>query len=524
MKCASLYPLFLLLSLFTFVSALPVDVQGVRPGAEFQVRDVVPEYSQRELSPLEKRDIAALTYLFTTLNTTGTGVTLVKGAISVSLTEQQIIKFIANLIEQKNLTYLLEVADQSGLGLDIVLLVLTHYETIPGLTKIINLYKGNSNSTSSSSSSSSSSGGILGTLLSGVTSTISSIFGLGSTSTSTSTSTGTSTSSTSSSTGTSTSTSSSGGILGSILSGVGSLFGLTSSSSSTSTTSASASAAATATATSAAATATSTATSTSSSGVLGSILSGVGSLFGLSGSSSSASTTSTVAASTATAVVGTATSLTGTTTALVATTTTAAAVTTSKTSTLTTATSTSTDVILSVLSGVTSVISSIFKREDLTAEELAEEIEALFKREDIDNGLLLQELVARMDDESLDAYDKRDLLDTIYSQIIGIIGTNSNIELIAESLQKSGLGINVIYNALVDSGFYNFDVDLVRYLVTNKIITLSSLFLALLNSGLLLSVVGDIIGNTTYIKLVLNFVLAIFNGTIDIWALISALF
>lgn len=469
MRLCSYYPIFLLLSLFTVTSALPVDVQGLNPAGEFQVRDIEPGFTLRELSPLEKRDNAALTYLFTTLNTTGTGVAAVKAAIEVSLTQQQIIKFIANLITTKNLTSLLEAADESNLGLDLVLLFLEHYEVWPGVIAIVEDYKGESSNstTSSSSSSSSSSGGIISSLLSGVTSVVSSIFGLGSSSTSSTSSTSTSTASATatSSTATSTSTSSSSGGL---LSGILGLFGLDSSSSSTTTTAAT------------------TATSTTATAVAG-----------------TATTAATTTATTAAATTGTATT-TGTTT---------------KTSS-TAAATTTTSVAGSILSGVTSIISSIFKRDDLSSEELEE----LLKRSDINIAALLTEINARFEDEGLDQVEKRDIVDTVYSEVIALIGSNANIELVCESLDKSGLGVNVVYNAIVDSDWYDFDVNLVKYLVDNKIITLSSLFTALLDSGIVLSIAGDIIGSTTYLKLVLNFVIACFDGTIDIWGLISLFF
>jgi len=119
---------------------------------------------------------------------------------------------------------------------------------------------------------------------------------------------------------------------------------------------------------------------------------------------------------------------------------------------------------------------------------------------------------------------KRDLLDIFYQNIISLLGSNGTMLDICESLDKSGLGVNVAYNAIVDSGFYDFDVKLVKYLVTNNYISLLSLLSALLSSGVALSVVGQIVGNSTYTRYVINLVIAIFTGKVDILGLITALF
>lgn len=170
-------------------------------------------------------------------------------------------------------------------------------------------------------------------------------------------------------------------------------------------------------------------------------------------------------------------------------------------------------------------IFGINKRDEV--EELfgSDEFVALLK----DNGISVEDIATAIQTRSLQSMDdpelaKRDLLDVFYSQVIAIIGTNSNIEDIAESLDRSGLAINVAYNALVDSGWYDFDVNLVKYLVNNQIVTLLSLGKALWSSGVIFSVFGDIVGNTSYTKLVINFVIAILTGKVDVISLITALF
>lgn len=154
---------------------------------------------------------------------------------------------------------------------------------------------------------------------------------------------------------------------------------------------------------------------------------------------------------------------------------------------------------------------------------MSPEVHEFLRQRDVPMDDLLEVLATRADTEEGELA-KRDVLDLLYSQIIGIIGTNGNIEDIAESADRSGIAINVVYNAFVDSGFYDFDVNLVKYLVNNNIITLKGLLSALWSSGIVLSIAGDIIGNTTYLSLVLNFVIAALTGKVAVVPLITALF
>lgn len=479
------WPIFVVLSLFTFTSALPVDIGG--KVNELQMREVEEESASAVDFALDKREIKALTVLFQSINNTA-GIQLIKGACTNALTQPQIIKFVGNLVEEKSLETLLQVADQSGLGLDIVLLILTHYETIPGVTKIIKQYKGtassgNSTSTDSGSSSSGLSGGLLGGILGG----IGSIFGIGGSSSSSS-SPSASSSPKSSSTAAPTnngSSSSSGGLLGGLLNGIGGIFGLNSGSQRSSPSSS----ASRTTATPAAAGAT-TATAP-----------GLDLLSGL--TTPTGTTTPPVVTGTPAVVVATTTSRTSTSTPAAAATTTAGGP-------------------ISNLIGTVTGLFGFVKREDLDTFLMNEGMHDILRRNNFPVDEALAQVYARSEDDQELA--KRDLLDVLYSQIIAIVGTNSNIEDIAESLQKSGLAVNVIYNAIVDSGWYNFDVSLVKYLVNNKIVTGSGLISAVFSLGIALSIVGDIIGNTTYLRYVINFVLAVLSGQIDVFSLILALF
>lgn len=476
-------PFFVFLSFLSLSWALPVDIEKL---PLYQLRD---DISPAPVSPLEfeKRELFLLTQLFKGLNNTA-GVSLIKGACQVSLTQQQIIKFVANLIEKKGLDTLLKTADDSGLALDLVLLILTHYETVPGLTAIVKKYKGTatssgsgsgtsgsgtstglSSTTGSSSSGSSGSGGLLGTV---------------------------------------------GNIVGGIVGGIGSIFGL---SSGTTGSSGSSGSSTTARTTAAATTArTGTATGLATGTATGTLTLSTG-------------TTTTVATGTARTGVTTGTTTPGTgaaaTTGTPATGTTTRATTTSTRASTTTA---ATDPISSIL-GIVGGLFGINKRDEIASLLSNDEFLAALRESGIPVDELLQNFQQEFQKRSLDTEEdrelaKRDALDLIYSQIIGIIGTNSNIEDIAESLQKSGLAINVIYNALTDSGWYDFDVNLVKYLTSNNYISLLSLGSALWSSGVIFSVAGDILGNSAYTRLVIQFVLAILSGSVPVIALITALF
>lgn len=542
-------PIVAIFSLLSFSTALPIELQALRARDEFNVRleaDVSPAF----VSPLDKRENTLLTQFFTSLNKTGTGVTLAKAAVRTPVIDDQIVKFVANLIEEKNLTYLLEVADSSGLALDLVLLVLTHYEFIDGLTDFVKYYKGNSNLTSSGSgggggliggllgglggllggggslgsnntTSSGSGGGLIGNLISGLTG---GLFG------------GSSSSSNNSTSGTSSGGSGSG-LIGSLLGG---LFGGSSGSSGSGSSSGNSGASATTsrpastgtasgsgsggiggllgglfggssaaggassapaadTAAPAAATTSNTAAAATSGGVLDGLLGGLG---GNSESAGAAATSSPAGAAAATsAPVGGAAETAPTGTA-------AGAPAGANTATGTGAGSAATT-SGSALGGL---LDNLLKRDD---EELAKrDVEAITEH--------LHELAKRA--ETASYLERRDIWDSVYQQMIRLIGSDANIEDVAVSLKKSGLAINVIYNAIMDSDWYGFDKKLVKYLVDNNIVTWSILFRSLIDSGVVLLVIGDIIGNSDYIKLVIDFVIAIITGRVNVIGLILAFF
>ncbi|SGZ52886.1 CIC11C00000002496 [Sungouiella intermedia] len=510
-------PLLFLFSLFTFTAALPVGVGMTAVNPQLDARDelaTTPQYYE-----MDKRENVLLTQLFKTMNNTA-GINLIKGATQVPLTQQQIIKFVANLIQEKGLSTILKVADDSGLAIDIVLLFLTHYEVYPGLTAVVKKYKGTSSSSSTLSGLTGSSNG---------------------------SSSGTNTGSGSGSSSSSNSGSSGGGLLGNLLGGIGSIFGLGSSSSSSSsgTTSNVASS-----------------SPTSNSGGLSNLLNlfdspnsaaalAASSTAGAGNAIADTAVADTAVADTAGAVAGTAATTpaagaaatttpaagagaAATTTpagagAAAATTTPAAGAGAAATTTTAAGAATTTATSGGGLSGLINGITGLFginKRGEL--ENLLSNVDLLqLLRE---SGFPVDEVLEKIQKRDEEFTDeefeivKRDLLDIFYQNIISLLGSNGTMLDICESLDKSGLGVNVAYNAIVDSGFYDFDVKLVKYLVTNNYISLLSLLSALLSSGVALSVVGQIVGNSTYTRYVINLVIAIFTGKVDILGLITALF
>lgn len=487
-------PILFLLSLLTFTAALPVGSGMTKVGTQFQVRDDVEVFAPPQQFEIEKRENILLTQLFRSMNNSA-GIAMIRGAVQFPLTQQQIIRFVANLIQEKGLSTILSIADESGLALDIVLLFLTHYEVYPGLTAVVKQYKG--------------------------TTTSSSFFGNISSGNSNSTSSsGSSTSTSGSSSG------SSGGLLGGLLGGIGSLFGFSgSSSSSGSSTSASLSSSPTSSATSAAMSA-ATASGTGNN-ALSDVLNLIGASSSVSASSSMASG-SVIASSVATGATTSAVATSAATTSAITTSaaTSSAVAITSGIATSTTSSSTSPSGPLSFVTGALGSLFGNNKRSEFEEILSNTELINLLRESGFPVDDVLESLGKR--DEEVNAADmeliKRDAIDIFYQSIIQLLGSDGNMLDVCESLDKSGLGANVAYNALVDSGFYDFDVNLVKYLVTNQIVTFLSLISALLSSGIVLSILSDIISNSTYTTLAINLLIAIITGRVDIISLILAFF
>lgn len=119
---------------------------------------------------------------------------------------------------------------------------------------------------------------------------------------------------------------------------------------------------------------------------------------------------------------------------------------------------------------------------------------------------------------------KRDAIDIFYQNVIQLLGSNGTMLDICESLDNSGLGVNVLYNAITDDGWYDFDVKLFKYLVNNNYISWLIVYKALLSSGFVVSIFFDIVSNSTYRDLAIDLAIAIITGKVDIISLILAFF
>lgn len=142
--------IFVLLSLFfaTFVFAQVGEVDLVNHAI---VRRA-DEPSQQELEEVDqylkqlvaavtgnitKRDNPALTAAFTALNKSGTGVQIVHGLATNSLSQGTTIKAVEEYLKNTGLTTLLEAADNSGLAVSVVMRFFINYKLIPALWDII---------------------------------------------------------------------------------------------------------------------------------------------------------------------------------------------------------------------------------------------------------------------------------------------------------------------------------------------------------------------------------------------------
>lgn len=539
-------PILWLVTVLSFTQALPVLPYYALSGLSLEQREIYEDTYDLVLAQrsndfnIEKRDISALTFLFTQLNNTAT-IQLARGALQVELVRQQVISFVEAFIKEKGLTQILKSAGDSGLATDLVMLFVVHFEIYPGLIDIIKAYKtglltgvfGINNG--SAQSCTSNSGGILGNLFpwfnigGGCTTNSSGSSGISGSNSGNSSSSSNSGSISGSSSG-SGSSQGSGGIIGAI----GSIlnpFGIFNGGSATSTA-----------ASSPGANAATTVSSTNSVSSASSTIAGNGIPFF---SNIFPSPTLSVPSYTAPNLFGQATS---TSSAVTTPTTTQAVNQAPKSTTLTTTSSNQNGGFSfptfsipgfpsngggSNTNGGNSGSNSgnsggLFGNGGLFG--------GIFKREDLEkNGLILPQLAEREEvtfEELIEAFleevsmEKRDnLLDLtmIYQQIIGIIGTNSNIEEIFESLSKSGLAVNVLYNALIDDGFYTFVVELLNDLISKQIITLSILWNALLQSGVVPQVAGVIIGNSAYLRAVFRFIGGILSGAVPVLGLYLAI-
>lgn len=546
--CKVLHSLFLqpfrmkislpILWLTTFLGvsfSLPVKPYYFIGGTSLEQRSVYDESANLLISDIgtDKRDIQALTILFTQLNNTAT-IQLARGALQVELVRQQVISFVEAFIKEKGLTQILKSAGDSGLATDLVMLVVIHFEIYPGLIDIIKAYKASVKSGAFSGNGSGSSGGLLGSLFPWLN--------IGGNSSGNSSLLGGSTNSTNSTTGNTGNTGSSGGIFGNIPSFLDP-FGIFNGGQTSSSSSPLSATQTTRGASTLAVSAATTSTRSSSTAGTGNIFGGVPILSNLfqNNAPTTSATVATVAATTQLTPTTRATTtsqlqnnlpLTGlgqtistaaaptfsVLTPLISTRTTAAP--TSGTSSSNNNNNNGSGGLGGIIGGLGNLVGGLFSREEL--EQFKDiDINEYSKREDVTPDQLFSAIMAKV------VLEKKDVnllnLGSIYQAIISIIGTDSNIEEIFESLLKSGLAVNVVYNALIDDGFYTFVVELLNDLISKKIITLSILWNSLLQSGVVPQVAGIIIGNKAYLNAVFRFIGGILSGQVPIFGLYLAI-
>ncbi|ODV64648.1 hypothetical protein HYPBUDRAFT_130464, partial [Hyphopichia burtonii NRRL Y-1933] len=99
------------------------------------------------------------------------------------------------------------------------------------------------------------------------------------------------------------------------------------------------------------------------------------------------------------------------------------------------------------------------------------------------------------------------ILDTLGLEITSVAGTDETVNDVCTSLEKSGLGVSVVKQLFTDEDEYDFDIKLVSDIIDEKVITLDDLLTALKQSHLIAHIISDILGNFSYIKLVISFVI-----------------
>ncbi|CAN3369907.1 hypothetical protein DICA2_F28854 [Diutina catenulata] len=86
---------------------------------------------------MQKRDIAVLTSLMTSMNRTGSGVTLLNGFCTNPVTQPSTLNLITSFLKTQDLGAVLTAANKSGLAIDMVMMVFTHMEAFKGLVQLV---------------------------------------------------------------------------------------------------------------------------------------------------------------------------------------------------------------------------------------------------------------------------------------------------------------------------------------------------------------------------------------------------
>lgn len=469
----SLFPLLALGSLLTSLAALPVEMQNLVVRDEFEVK----REEQADIVSLEKRESKALTGFLSSLNRTGAGVFFVRNAANSPGINNAIIRRIGGIFEDDEIEEFLRHSGNAGLATDLVLMFLTHWELYDGLTDMVHYYRGTKPSET---------GSLLvamfrlvfGNLFGGGSaSSLSSVFSLLS--------------------------GSSGNASASGFSGLSDLLLAGSSSESGSS-------------------------SRNSSGSSGS--GSLDEIFTLGGSSSSESSpvNSDPVSSPINSAV-TSAPLNSPVTSPVDSPATSAPVKSPVTSAAPVGSTPTNDIeddfeedteddrtLAEQFGEVASDVASFFKRSikdpeaaHLEAQPLARRVNRILKRMDEEEDSAVAALGDYNDawDETVRVMEEDDL------DALGLI----------ISLQKSGLGLSIVHDALTDSRWHRFNKSLIEYLLENDLLVLQKLLRDLLNSGVVWTVLGDILGSGENIRIVLNFVRGLLSGDINILGLLRAI-
>ncbi|RLV90459.1 putative hydrolase [Spathaspora sp. JA1] len=143
-KMNFIYSLFTLL-FAVLVVASPVENDALQTQqGEFDLAKFFAELEASLEDPsVFKRDYAPLTAAFTALNQSGQGVQIAHAVYTNNLTQPALINTVENYINATTLTSILNYADNSGLAVDLVMVLFTNPKMFPGLISIIKTLHGN---------------------------------------------------------------------------------------------------------------------------------------------------------------------------------------------------------------------------------------------------------------------------------------------------------------------------------------------------------------------------------------------
>lgn len=135
---------FVFLPLFALFSLLSFSAALPVEMQNLAVKEefVVKREEQEEAAPLQKRENERLTGFLASLNRTGAGVFFIRNAVNSPGINNAIMRTIGDLFRGDGIESFLPAADESGMALDLTLLFFTHWEVWDGLTDLVHYYRG----------------------------------------------------------------------------------------------------------------------------------------------------------------------------------------------------------------------------------------------------------------------------------------------------------------------------------------------------------------------------------------------